>query len=413
MPVVGGYEGMMESQKHDAAMLLNMLSGAEKVGNIQMQPDRARLLAAEAGLKENELTQEQAFAQALSQAGGLGGPTVGQPPAEGGGETRISRAAPLYKAAQIAFSAGSVKKGTEFLTKASTIDHQDNLDRMEQQRLNYYQAKTNLEDLQRLSGFYGTVKSQEDLDRANEAYQQVYPNQPLPAFARLPYDPTRLAGFLASQQTQQERIQAKLRERDQTLREEEIEARRRREKATDEAKARRDELQRQRDERKAKEAGKPKPSELEVKDGEIEAARRIIKDTIFQGDVPPEFADTVRNGALAIAARAKALLRGNDGLDKHAAYMQAVEESLKENEWPEAELPAKSGWGSLVGNKVKGKRFQPKTARGGAAADIWAAPKAVPLDRKFEEGVVYNTPRGPLLRKGGKWYAKGEADAAQ
>ena len=149
------------------------------------------------------------------------------------------------------FSAGSVKKGTEFLTKASTIDHQDNLDRMEQQRLNYYQAKTHLENLQRLSGFYGTVKSQEDLDRANEAYQQVYPNQPLPAFARLPYDPTRLAGFLASQQTQQERIQAKLRERDQTLREEEIEARRRREKAADAARDRREELQRAQEARKA------------------------------------------------------------------------------------------------------------------------------------------------------------------
>jgi len=357
MPVVGGYEGMMESQKHDAGMLLNMLSGAEKLGNIEMQPDRARLLAAQAGHAEAELAQEQAFAQAMSQAGGLGGPQMGPQAGE-----QVSRAAPLYRAAQIAFSAGAVKKGAEYLKGASTVDHQDNLDRMEQQRLNFYRNKSQMEGLERLSGYYGDIKSQEDLDAANAAFEQAYPQAKIPPTLRR-YDPRAIAGFLASLQTQQQRVQKREHDEDQVLREAEERGRRERAAATEAIRKREEELRRDAATARAK-AGEGKAAAAgakatEVKDSDVDQARVVIQDTLFAGKVPPEFRDTVRNGAFAIAARAKKLRTTIPGLDAHAAYVQALQESVKGGEWAEVDMPVKDSW---FGSKVKGRRFNAKPA---------------------------------------------------
>lgn len=408
MPVVGGYEGMMESQKHDMGQLLSALGGAGKIQDMELHGDRARLLRAQAGLAEHELGNEEKFAAAMNEMGSVEGVPSTAPQ---------SRAAPLFKAADIAFRAGAVKKAQEFLSKASTIEHQENQDRMGDQKLKFYQRKDAIDDLDRLGGFYGGVKSQEDLTRANEAYKAVYPDRPLPQWSMLPYSPQLLRGFQDSLLTAQQRLQREQKDEDQDLRTGEIEARR----VTEERRARiaagRETRLREKGTQDAK-AGAGKVSTSLGKDLPTLAAREIANN-IFDGEVPPEFKKEVEAAKYVIAARAKYLLETNRGLDMAAAVARATQESRESpNEWQDTEIERPGGMTDLwQGTKVKGKKFRPQTPRGedGLSAEtkqrlanLWGARKPVPLDRKFTEGQVYETPKGNLMYSGGKLYTQEE-----
>lgn len=414
MPVVGGYEGMMQSQTHDMGQLLNALSGAGKIQDMELHGDRARLLRAQAGLAENELSQEEAFARAMS--GMAAQPGV---PQESGVPT--SRAVPLFRMADIALRAGAVKKGQDLLAKASTIAHQEEQDRMGAQKLAYYKRKDAEADLERLGGFYGNVKSQEDLDAANAAFKQVYPDRPLPAWTSTPYSPFLIKGFKDSLLTEQQRLAAINKDEDQKAREIDQKDRRDREerlkRATEAADRRREEAAKA----KAK-SGEGKVSTTLGKDLPILAAREI-SDSVFGGEIPPEFKKEVEGAKVVIAARAKQLLEGNRGLDLAAATARAVQESKEAGEWETAEQVRSTSW-YKPDEKVKGFKFRARATPSGVKAtdwgadlpvekvkelaNLWSAVKPVPADRKFSDGVVYETPKGRLMRSGGKWFTQEE-----
>lgn len=403
---------MMQSQTHDMGQLLDAIGGASKIQDMELHGDRARLLRAKAGLAENELTQEQAFAQGMNQLGS-------QPTAPTEPEKPVSRAAPLYKMADIALRAGAVKKGQDLLSKASTIEHQENQDAMGQQKLAYYKRKDAIEHLERLGGFYSNVKSQADLDAANAAFQQVYPDAQLPAWATTPYSPFLIKGFQDSLLDANQRLTREQRDEDQEARAERLEFDREREARI--ARQAREEAQRKREKDAATaKAGGGKVSTTLGKDLPTLAAREI-SDSLFDGNIPPEFKKEVEGAKVVIAARAKQILEGNRGLDMASAVARAVQESREAGEWSAAEQPRPGrfyGSDPIAGFKFKSKATVPGVKKDWGAdlpvekiqelARQWSAVKPVPADRKFSDGTVYETPRGRLMRSGGKWFTQEE-----
>jgi hypothetical protein len=421
MPVVGGYEGMMQSQAHDMGQVLSALGGASKLQDMELHGDRARLLRAQAGLAENELSQEEAFARGMQQLGQPGLPPDATPGTAG---KPGSRAAPLFKMADIALRAGAVKKGQDLLSKASTIEHQENQDIMEQQKLAYYKRKDAQDDLERLAGFYGNVKSQADLDAANAAYAQVYPNRPLPAWAGTPYSPFLIKGFKDSLLTEQQRLAAINKDEDQLARERDQEDRRTREERLRKASEAADERRRTQEIARAKAGGGKVTTNL-GKDYPILAAREI-SDALFDGNVPPEFKKEVEGAKYVIGARAMQIRADMPALSMDQAVARAVQESREYNEWTaiEQERPTTTMGFRTGTEKVPGFKFKSRATPGGVAkqnwgdglppekikqlANLWSAVKPVPADKKFSDGTVYETPRGRLMRSGGKWYTQEE-----
>ena len=412
---------MMQSQTHDMGQLMNAIGGASKLQDMELHGDKARLLRAQAGLAENELTQEEAFARGMSQMGSQEGAPMGPPDPNA---KPASRAAPLYQMANIALRAGAVKKGQDLLSKASTIEHQENQDRMGDQKLKYYQRKDAQEHLERLGGFYSGVKSQDELDAANAAYKQIYPDAPLPQWALTPYSPTLMKGFQDSLLDANHRLSREQKDEAQEARDERLEFDREREERI--ARQARVEAERKRVKDAAVgKAGGGKVSTTVGKDLPMLAAREI-GDAIFNGETPPEFRKEVEGAKIVIAARAKQLVEQNRGLSLDQAVARAVQESRESGEWTDTEVERPTTtMGIRTGtDKIAGKKFKARATASGVRgtdwgsdlppekikelANAWSSYKPAPANRQFSDGTVYETPRGRLMRSGGKWFTQEE-----
>lgn len=309
----------------------DILDRQEQLGRIAIQPQRQRLLGAQAGTAELKLQQAQTMMDELQKNPGIFNTQQGGP----GGQP-MSMAAPYFRMAEIAGRSGDVTTsrqlfaaGTQGLVREANAAHARSS--MEKDQLNMQLRRMGL-----LEGILSGAKDQASFDTGNALYfAQTGERSP---YAGMQYDPAAIKPLTDSL------ISAKDRTHNQILQGEYDSRAQNRESMIDHRAKLEDHFQimediaRNREQRLAKAgAGKPLAAPTTA---ETSAALALVKSQMFpnlQGakDDPSylQTLETINAGAKNVAAEAKALLRDNSALTWNQALQRALTESVKAGDW--------------------------------------------------------------------------------
>lgn len=338
-----------------------------------------RLGNAEAGAKEADAAAEGRVAASMSQMFGGGTPgTGGQGSATSGTSPAMPSAAEMLTRFGQAYAvAGSPAKSAKMLEQAQLAmsreaaagarNASEELTRLKSEQL---KAAT-------ITQLSGGVTNQETWDAANARYAQL--TGEASPFAGKPYDPRLIQFLQESSVTMAKKAKLGM---------EEVEMRDRMAKraadismagarlANDSAKT---DAYVARQTAVRKDAGKDVGAPTRM---EQDASYSIVKSAY--PDLPTEQA---KLAAFSIASRARALRRGNPGLDADTATRKALADSTKDGDFP----TSKTWYGGTTTSfeRNDGSVAPPKNVL------------PLPPDRKVETGKVYLTPRGPA-----KWNGK-------
>lgn len=314
----GAPGGIDQAEQAQQRMMLANLSGAHQLGEIAMQPDKARLLGAQAGEAELKLANEQAMQKVMMdlaakrQGGALaGGGAPGTPTA-----AMASLASPNEEIGMALVNSGQFVKGSAFLKDASLIRAREAraADAAQAARMHRFNA-----DIQQADTFERMIRDvpagdQEGYARANALFAMRYGEQnPL---ANQPFT-QELKDQLASHavslkdKAKQDAIDFEYASRDEAR-----QARREQTKVGNEFRERAQRLREQAEDRRAKAGGKSAGSP--TKD-QMSDAMSLLKKEVPDLDTKAD--DTA---AIAIASEARLLMQKNRGLSWNEAMNQAL-----------------------------------------------------------------------------------------
>lgn len=310
----------------------DVLARQEALGRIAIQPQRQRLLSAQAGTAELKLQQAQTMMDELQRNPGIFNPQQGGGP----GGMPQSMSAPYFRMAEIAGRSGDVTTsrqlfaaGTQGMVREANAAHARSS--MERDQLNMQLKRMGI-----LEGILSGAKDQSSFDTGNALYfAQTGERSP---YAGMTFSPEMVKPLTDSL------ISAKDRTHNQILQSEYDS----RAQNRDSMISHRDflenhlltmeEIARNREQRLAKAgAGKPLAAPTPA---ETQAALALVKGQMFpnlQGakDDPSylQTLETINAGAKNVAAEAKAILRDNPALTWNQALQRALTESVKAGDW--------------------------------------------------------------------------------
>lgn len=312
------------------------------LGEIAMQPDQARLLKVKADLGQMQLREETLWQDLLAKV-------QGQPPAARGGFTgppapdadmaqqentlwnaAMPQAQPqdpikrLNNLAELAIGSGLVTKGMKILEETSQIEQRRASQRSSETQASLNAMKMLRDEAENMAQFFGGVKSQQELDMANDLFR-FQTGKPSP-FANIPYDPEIINSLNQRALSAKERYDLAEKTAHNRALEEHQRLRRGQHDRTANIAEERLKLEREREERLRKQgdaraAAARAPRRVEAKREDVQEAGRIILQDFPKADEINY--DGFKSARESIASEAAALLQRNPALSRAQALRQA------------------------------------------------------------------------------------------
>ena len=383
----------------DMAFDQNQLTKANTqhtLGEVAMQPTTQRLRAAQAKQLEQEIAQNEKFAELMRLTAGeranispelIESGTVGE---EGAameqlalnpqGASRVSIADQLDIIAKNAAGAGLITKAQELAKSSALIRSREAVQGKAVADQNLARLKMVRERAELQSQLLGGVTDEESWQNANALYEfQTGQKSP---YAQVPYSPELVERLNAAAMTAKER--AELAEREQVRKNTEAyrKSRLRQIDTQNDLRKKQQELAKEREKRLAKAGGgkavvSPGKSELD------QAARLVKKD--YSG-LP---AADLNDAAFTIASEARALRKANPALDANTALQQAFNNAVQAGDFQVVQKGI-AGYG------------RKETFSGRGKSPVAPAP-IPPKKEDLKSGRFYVNPQGQVA----KWTGKG------
>ena len=383
----------------DMAFQQNELTKANTqhtLGEVAMQPTTQRLRAAQAKQLEQEIAQNEKFAELmrltageranispeLIESGTVGeeGATMEQLALNPQGAPRVSIADQLDIIAKNAAGAGLITKAQELAKSSALIRSREAVQGKAEADQNLARLKLVRERAELQSQLLGGVTDEESWQNANALYEfQTGQKSP---YAQVPYSPELVERLNQAAMTARER--AELAEREQVRRNTEAyrKSRLRQIDTQNDLRKKQQELAREREKRLAKAGGgkgvvSPGKNELD------QAARLVKKD--YSGLEAVDLNDA----AFTIASEARALRKANPALDANTALQQAFNNAVQAGDFQVVQKGI-AGFGRKETFSGRGKTP--------------AAPAPIPPKKEeLKSGRFYVNPQGQVA----KWTGKG------
>ena len=383
----------------DMAFDQNQLTKAKTqhtLGEVAMQPTTQRLRAAQAKQLEQEIAQNEKFAELMRLTAGeranispelIESGTVGE---EGAAmeqlalnpqvAPRTSIADQLDIIAKNAAGAGLITKAQELAKSSALIRSREAVQAKAEGDQNLNRLKMVRERAELQSQLLGGVTDEESWQNANALYEfQTGQKSP---YAEVPYSPELVERLNAAAMTARER--AELAEREQVRKNTEAyrKSRLRQIDTQNDLRKRQQELAKEREKRLAK-AGAGKGVAAPAKNELDQAARLVKKD--YSGLAAADLNDA----AFTIASEARALRKANPALDANTALQQAFNNAVQAGDFQVVQKGI-AGYGRKEVFSGRGKTP--------------AAPAPIPPKKEdLKSGRFYVNPQGQVA----KWTGKG------
>lgn len=327
----GSPVGWSQAGKDSDAQLMNALSAAKGVGELEMQPAQKSLLESHARLYGAEADEKQMALEIRRRVAGqmnnLGQGNTGQ-------QEQQDPADLLEKLGRLHLDAGSYDQGTKFLKEAETYRLRGAREQQAKDAAAHQATQTRIQQIEMVGAMTGAVNDQQSLERFHmQLLQQA-------ADVKDPQQKAQIMGLIRSipmnydeakpvleQYTQQavkagDKLKLEIRERDQARKDEYLDLRtrlgdasiavREAKLAADEAKA------------EATERNRGRASNT----AETDQAAALVKQQLGVKELPEGYLV----GAGNMADRARQLMRANGAL----TYTQALAQTYDPSDWADA-----------------------------------------------------------------------------
>lgn len=316
----------------------DVLARQEALGRIAIQPERQRLLSAQAGTAELKLRQAQTMMDELQRNPGIFNPQQGGGGGTSGGAggSPMSMATPYFRMAEIAGRSGDVTTSRQLFAAATQGMVREANAAHARSSMERDQLNMQLKRMGMLEGILSGAKDQASFDTGNALYfAQTGERSP---YAGMPYDPGQVKMLTDSLIPAKDRVHNQILQSEYNSRAQNRESMIGHRDFLEDHLLTMEEIARNREQRLAKAgAGKPLAAPTTA---ETQAALALVKGQMFpnlQGakDDPSylQTLETINAGAKNVAAEAKAILRDNPALTWNQALQRALTESVKAGDW--------------------------------------------------------------------------------